>query len=391
MRSPAPVALALAYLGFVSLGLPDTVIGVAWPSVRSTFGLSQPALGATLAAATAGYFTSSLAAGRAIARLGTGTLLAASTALVAIALAGQAAAPAWGAFVALALAFGLGSGAIDAGLNAHAAAHFPVRHVNWLHACYSLGATAGPVVMTAVLAAPAPWRAGYGGLAAALGALAAAFLAARARLDVEPAAARSPSARAARAGEAGARAALRAPVVRLQVAVFLVYTGVEAAAGQWCFTVLTESRGLPLEEAGAWTSAYWGAILAGRVLAGAIAPRVDPDALVRTAVLAAAGGAALFALAPGLAGRLGLVLLGLALAPVYPTLVARTPARTGALSAHAVGFQVGAAQLGAGVLPALAGLAAGGAGLEVVPAVVLAAAVLLAVLHEALLSRARVP
>ncbi len=397
MRSPAPFLLFLAYLAFVSLGLPDTVLGVAWPSLRDGFGLSQAALGAVLAASMSGYFLSGLLAGRLVAWLGVGRLLAGSSGLVALGLFGYGAAPRWILFFPMGAVIGLGSGAIDAALNGYAARHFPVRHLNWLHASWSVGATTGPIIMTAVLARGLGYRVGYAILAAALGAMAFAFLATRRSWDERgPAAPIAPVAVVAAAAAVaepaaepvsyeGAWSALRRGRVWLQIAIFFLYTGLESSAGQWCFTLMREGRGLTVEAAGSWTAAYWGSLTAGRVALGFVVDRIGPDRLLRVAVVGAVIGAALFAASEGLAGRVGLLLLGASLAPVYPTLMARTPARLGhATTLHAVGFQVSSATLGAAVLPGGVGLLAAGAGVGAIGPATAAMAVLLWALHEAL-------
>lgn len=402
MRSPAPFLLLLAYLAFVSLGLPDTVLGVAWPSLRDGFGLSQAALGAVLAASMSGYFLSGLVAGRLVAWLGVGRLLAASSGLVALGLIGYAAAPRWSLFFPVGAVIGLGSGAIDAALNGYAAHHFPVRHLNWLHASWSVGATTGPIIMTAVLARGMGYRAGYAILSLALGAMALAFLATRRSWDERGPAAPAAVVAAAAAVVAvavpaaepvpyeGAWSALRRGRVWLQIAVFFLYTGLESSAGQWCFTLMREGRGLTVEAAGAWTAAYWGSLTAGRIALGFVIDRIGPDRLLRVAVVGAVIGAALFAAGAGLAGRVGLLLLGASLAPVYPTLMARTPARLGgATTLHAVGFQVSSATLGAAVLPGAVGVLAARAGIGAIGSAVAAMAVLLWALHEALVRATR--
>lgn len=390
MPRPAHVLLLLSYLAFVSLGLPDTVLGVAWPSLRATFGVSQAGLGAVLGAGVCGYFASGLLAGRLAARMGVGGLLAGSTALVAAGLLGYVAAPAWAAFIPMATGIGLGSGAIDAALNGYAARHFPVRHLNWLHASWGLGATLGPVIMTQILARGSSFRAGYAVLAVALASMALAFAATRRRWDAPreaprggPAAGEGAAAAAGR--DPGALGALRRGRVWLQVATFFLYTGLEASAGQWCFTFLREVRGLGVEAAGAWTSAYWGGLLCGRVALGFVVDRVGPDRLLRAVSGAAVLGALVFAASDGALGGAGLVLVGASLAPVFPTLMARTPARLGAAAAHAVGFQVSAATLGAAALPAALGLLIARAGPAVVPPALVGLALALLLLHEALL------
>ena len=134
-RGAGPLLTGLAYVGFVSLGLPDAVTGVAWPSVRDAFGLDQASLGLVLVGTAGGCFASGFLAGRLVAALGVGLLLAGSTALAGLAGFGYGLAPVWAGFLAAAALHGLASGAIDAGLNAFAAEHLSARHMNWLHAC----------------------------------------------------------------------------------------------------------------------------------------------------------------------------------------------------------------------------------------------------------------
>jgi len=324
-------------------------------------------------------------AGRLSRWLGVGGLLAASCALVAFALMGYAAAPAWALFLPLAAIHGIGSGAIDAGLNGYAARHFPVRHINWLHACWGIGATIGPLVMTGALSRTGSFRAGYAALAAVLAAMGVAFVFTRRSWDNGGVADRVAPAQAP-PESVSAWGALRRRRVWLQIGIFFVYTGVETGAGQWCFTVMREARGIGLEEAGAWTSAFWGSLLAGRIVFGFVVDRIGADRLLRICTATAVLGALAFAASSGLVGRLGLLLLGASLAPMYPTLMSRTPARLGgSVSAHAVGFQVSAAGLGAAVIPAAIGLVAAHLGVGVIAPIVAAIAVVFLFLHERLL------
>jgi fucose permease len=394
-----PALLALAYLAFVSLGLPDTVLGVAWPSLRRSFALLQAGLGAPLAASAATYFVSGVLAGRLMRLAGVGGLLAASTWLVAVGVAGYASSAGFAAFLVAACLVGFGSGAVDAGLNTYGAHHFGARQLTWLHAAYSAGAALGPAIMTALLARGAGWRAGYAGLCAALAALAVAFTATRRRWvggQPSPAVLDAPASLGTEVLDEAARGstgwtALRHPRVWLQVAVFFVYSGTEIAAGQWSYTVLTEARGVAATTAGTWVTLYWASLLAGRIVLGFVVERVGTVRLLRLATASAVAGALLFA-APGVpvtAGAIGLAFLGFALAPIYPGLMAETPRRVGAAAApHAVGFQVSAATIGVAVVPNLAGIAGEGLGLHAVSAFVAGCAVLLAVLHERLVATA---
>jgi fucose permease len=385
------VLLLLAYVGFVSLGLPDAVLGVAWPSLRAAFPLPQAALGAPLAASAISYFLSGMLAGSLMRRAGLGVLLAGSTALVTLAVTGLSLAPGFGFFLVAGCLGGFGSGAIDAAINAYVARNFGARHMTWLHAAYSVGAALGPAIMTAVLARGAVWRTGYAVLAGMLGVLALAFTITRRRWEQGPAASEDADASAAesRSVTASSRHVLRRARVWLQMAIFFVYTGIEVSAGQWAFTVLTEARGVDATRSGTWVSLYWASLMAGRVALGFIVERVGPVLLVRLATALAVAGAAMFAVPgmPSFVGFAGLALLGFALAPVYPGLMTETPRRMGPVHApHAVGFQVSAATAGCAALPSLAGVVGERMSLGTIPLFVAGCTLLLALLHETLVA-----
>src|SRR3954454_24697329 len=254
--------IALAFVAFVSLGLPDGVLGVVWPSVRGTFGRPVSHLGVLLAAGTAGYLVSSFLGGQLVRTLGVGALLVGSSVVVAVALTGMALAPNWLAFVSFAVLGGTGGGAIDAGINTFAASRFSARVVNWLHACWGIGATTGPVVMTAVLARGMSWRVGYRVLAVALALLSLLFLVTRRLWTIRR------RAEATTSPEPGASMgeALRRPVVWMQLALFFLYCGIESTAGQLLYSLFTESRGVPPTTAGLATGGYWASLMLGRVV-----------------------------------------------------------------------------------------------------------------------------
>lgn len=382
MRPPL-VLLALSYLAYVSLGLPDTVLGVAWPNIERTFGIGPASMGPMLACGVGAYVLSGFLSGRVL-RVGVGWLLSVSCALVALALTGYSATPIWAAFLPLAAVHGLGSGAIDAALNGYAARHFAARHVNWLHACWGVGAFAGPPIMTAGLVLSGSYRAGYGVLAALLASMAIAFAATRRLWDGRSGAA---EARTELPQAASFRTALGDGTVRLQAALFFVYTGIETSTGAWGFTILQRVHGLGTEAAGAWVTAFWLSLFVGRIGLGFVVETVGPDRLLRICTGVAALGAVAFA-GGGAVGRAGLPLLALGLAPLYPTLMHRTPARVGAaLAPHAVGFQVSAAAVGSSLIPWTLGIVVGRIGASAVPPILVAEAALFILLHELLLRR----
>lgn len=375
--------LVIAYLGFISLGLPDPVAGVAWPSVRHTFALHQSSFGLVFIALGCGYCASGFFGGKLTSMLGLGNLLWISSGLVAVAMFGSGVVPVWPLFVACGVIWGLGSGGIDAGLNAYVSTHFSARHMNWLHACYSVGATLGPLLMTAVLVREGSWRLGYELVGTILLTMTVLFFVTRERWN-------DPSKPAdGSANQVVTMAmALREPMVWLQIVIFFLYVGLEFTVGQWSFTLLTESRRVRPEIAGTLAGMYYGAIGVGRVIAGAIAPRVGLNRLLRGTMLLALVGVLLFAYGkPAELGSLGLVLTGLGLAPIFPCLMTMTPRRLGTgYATHAVGFQVSSGMLGAALLPGLAGLFTEKLGLEVVTQFAIGLAAMLFVIHELLLS-----
>jgi fucose permease len=321
MPRPQTALILIAFVAFVSLGLPDGVLGVAWPSVRRTFDVPVSQFGLLLIASTCGFLVSSFSSGAVVRRLGVGRLLLASSGLMTCASAGYALAPSWPFMVALGVFAGLGSGAIDAGINAYAAHHFSPRLVNWLHAFYGVGATLGPLLMTGVLAAGLAWRWGYAVNAAALGLMSLCFLFTLRLWDQptgETAAAAAAAERPAPDEPAGTFATLRRPVVALSVVLFFLYTGVEVAAGQWAYSLFTEARGVTPAAAGVWAGVYWASLTAGRIAFGAAAGRVPPLAILRvTMVVAPLGALLIWADAAPLANFLGLALMGFCFAPMF--------------------------------------------------------------------------
>lgn len=376
--------LGLAYLGFVSLGMPDGLLGVGWPSIRSDFGVPAAAIGVLLGVGTGGYLLSSVAAGFAIARLGIGWLLAGSTGMTGLALTGYALAPDLPVLAGCGLLLGLGAGAIDSALNAYAAWAFGARHMNWLHASFGFGAMLGPLVMTSVLAVGLSWRWGYATVAVAQALLAAAFVATTGAWGTqEPAstAARSESAPDLPADRR--RATLALPAVWIGALSFALYAGIELGAGVWAYTVLTEDRGLATAVAGVCVAGYWGSLFAGRLVFGVIAGRLGPGRVLTGSMLGMVVGALLIAVpAPAWVAVLGLVLIGGAAAPVFPLLTLTTADRVGAQYAdRAIGVQVGAAAAGGAGLPAAIGAVIGRWGLDSLGFALMVLAVGLLALH----------
>ena len=364
-------ALAVALAAFVLLGLIDGSLGVAWPSIREVLDRGIADLGLLLAFGSAGYMIASLGYGRLHRRTGTGMLLGTGAALLTLGVTGIAVAPTWVMLSWSALAVGGGGGLVDTGMNAHAALAFDVGSINLLHACYGMGATLGPIVITVSLLSGGAWRAGYATLAA-LQAMSAVLIWRRRGhwADVEP----------DLTGE------VPGGVRRLQLwsmlVLFFLYTGVEVAAGQWAFTLLSESRGMGTASAGAWVAMYWGGLTVGRFGVGLGGHRVPASWILDISVAVAVVGLAIFGLDPLGLGYIGLPVAGLGLAAIFPTLVSLTPARIGLLrSTSSIGYQLAAANIGAALIPWLLGILAEGRGLEAIGTGIFAATLMLAVIH----------
>ncbi|MBK8181543.1 MAG: MFS transporter [Candidatus Competibacteraceae bacterium] len=361
--------IVLAYVAFIALGMPDGLLGVAWPSVRASFAIPLDAMGALLLTVTAGYLISSFSSGYLIARLGVGHVLAASCAMTGIGLIGYTLVPAWWMMVSLGVVAGLGAGAIDAGLNTYVAAHFNEKLMQWLHASYGVGVTLGPIIMTLALSVLDSWRTGYivvGGFQLLLVACFVLTLPLWERHD-EPAASQKP--KRLTDYKTPLTNTLREPKVWLSALLFFLYSGAEMTLGAWAYSLLTESRGIPSAVAGLWAGGYWATFTVGRILAGLYAKRIGVNALVQGSLACALLGAGLLWWNPADAVSLGAVaLIGFAVAPVFPGLVSGTSQRVGAyFAANTIGIQMAAAGLGVAVLPGLAGVLASKISLEIIP------------------------
>lgn len=359
----------LAYVAFISLGLPDGLLGVAWPSIRANFGLPLDSLGVLLIASTSGYLTSSFLSGALMARLKVGGLLAASCALTGAGLLGYTLVPEWWMMVLLGVGAGFGAGAIDAGINTYMASNFGEGLMQWLHASFGVGVTLGPIIMTAGLNLFDSWRVGYRVVGIAQLFLASCFL-----LTV-PMWQRGSSVRTAEQPKAledyktPLRETLSHPIVWLSLLLFFLYTGAEVTLGSWTYSLLTQARGVASEVAGLWAGSYWAMFTIGRVMAGLYTRRVSNHTLIRASLLAALVGAIILWINPFPAASLvGVGITGLAVAPIFPGLVSSTAQRVGTHhAANTIGMQIGSAGLGAALVPGLAGILARHISLEIVP------------------------
>jgi fucose permease len=373
------VLLGIVYVSFISLGLPDGVLGVAWPAIRADMGQPLAAMGVITITMTVCSASASFFAGRIVQRIGTGAVVASSCLMTALALVGFSYAPSFAWLVLLAIPLGLGAGAVDASLNHFVAAHYSSRHMNWLHGFWGVGATTGPLIMGLALASTAGWTAGARAIGFIQLALAVVLWLTLPLWSREHS---KPPAEEGSHGKPSHFKPVRPVALWLAPLTFLFYVAAEMGTGLWAASILVGARGLTTTEAGLWVSLYFGSITAGRFGVGLVANRLGNRRLVRLGLGLAATGAAVFAL-PGLPTALsmaGLVLMGLGCAPVFPSLMHETARRfPDPVASMVIGRQMGFAYAGGSVIPAIFGLLATWAGLNaVMPVVVVVLLALLA-------------
>jgi len=386
--------VGIIFIAFISLGLPDGLLDIANPRIRATFEVEPDLFSLIFVTGVMGYSLSGFFAGQLVQRLGIGLLLSGSCFMTALALFGNAVAPAWIWFVLLGLAGGAGAGAIDAGLNTYVATNHGPRMMFWLHAFFGVGVTSGTWLMSLVVNSGKTWRLGYAIVGGMQIALALCFLLTRTRWNQPSAHAEQPTSKPVRTP---IRESLRLPVVWLGVALFFLYTGAEVTAGRWSTSLFIEGRNIKASTAGLWVSAYWGMFTFGRVMAGVLGRWLTPLSFLRLSLIESLAATLLLVANPfNWSGGVALPLLGFAFAPIFPILVSITPGRVGAAhAANTIGFQIAAAGLGAAVLPGLTGVLAKITSITAMPVVLLVTMILILILHElsqaAKRSRATVP
>lgn len=393
MKKDSLFLVTIAYVAFVMLGMWDGLIGVAWPSLRESFGQTNESFGLLVLFSASGGMAASFLVGALIRRIGLNYVLILSSVCAVVSLATRATTGSWLLFAGIGLMFGINMGLMDAGMNTYAALYFRPRLLNWLHASFALGTTLGSLLMTAVINASFDgdnWRVGIGIVAALQVAMLAVFVATRNRWTLSKNA-DSESTDQPEVPAATNRETLGIWRFWLTAIIFFIYVGVELGVGSWAFTLMTEGRNLDTTTAGVWTSVYWGSFLAGRVILGFI--ETNLNRLVRLATVGMLLGVLLFAIdGMPILNLIGLVLTGFAIAPIFPALIALTPERLGERHAtNAVGFQVGAAGVGVALMPGLIGIIAEQFGVQMIGPSLVVIAIIMIVLHELLVRSGNEP
>ncbi|WP_193596605.1 MFS transporter [Microbacterium sp. YJN-G] len=392
--------LAIIYIAFISLGLPDALVGSGWPVMHDDLGVPLAFAGILTMIIAAGTIASSLASERLTRRFGVGVVTAASVGMTASALLGFAFADSFWMLCLWAIPYGLGAGAVDAALNNYVALHYAARHMNWLHSFWGVGASISPFIMGAAISSGQGWSSAYQTVGLIQVALTVALFASVplwARVDrARPEAAHrahepGPEGRAT-TGHVRLGVALRIPGVLLILAAFFAYCAIESTAILWASTYLVSERGIDPALAATFGALFLLGITAGRFLSGFIADRIGDRALIRGGFILVGVGIGLMALplptdVPALAG---LVIAGLGCAPIYPAIVHSTPANFGAGNSQAIiGIQMAAAYTGSTIMPPLFGGLSAWTGMWILPFFLLLLVALGLVMSETLNRRIR--
>ena len=376
--------LTVIYLSFISLGLPDGLLGAAWPSMYGPFGVPVSYAGVVSTIIALGTVISSLQSDRLTRRLGAGRVTAISVAMTAAALFGFSATRSFWLLCLWAVPYGLGAGSVDAALNNYVALHYASRHMSWLHCMWGVGAAAGPYIMGWALTGGAGWQTGYrcvGYLQIVLTLILILSLPLWKTRSNGPAPADSTE-RTLTLGQI-----VRLPGAGFIMAAFFFYSAVEQTSALWASSYLVLHKGVPAETAARFAGLFFLGITLGRLLSGFLTIRLSDPQMIRLGEGIVAAGAAAFLLPLGKAGALaGLVLIGLGCAPIYPCIIHSTPDHFGADRSQAViGVQMASAYVGTCLMPPLFGLIAARLSVSLFPLYIFAALAAMTAAHELLL------
>lgn len=367
--------LAIIYIAFISLGLPDALLGSAWPSMHEQLNVPVSYAGIVSMIISAGTIISSLLSDQMTRKLGTGKVTAISVALTALSLLGFSLSRSFFLLCVIALPYGLGAGAVDAALNNYVALHYKARHMSWLHCFWGIGATVGPYIMGACLTGGLAWFGGYRIIAILQMVLTAIlFLSLPLWNKKEQVEVREEDKESR-----GMFRLLKLPGVKEVLISFFCYCAVEQTTGLWGASYMVMERGMSAERAAAWASLFYLGITVGRFACGFIAMKLNDKTMIRLGQGIILTGILLLILPFGnLIMCIGLIMIGLGCAPIYPSLIHETPSNFGAgLSQALIGMQMAFAYVGTTLMPPLFGALSDIVGIRLYPFYLLVIAVLM--------------
>ncbi|HIU15120.1 MAG TPA: MFS transporter [Candidatus Ventricola intestinavium] len=372
--------LSIIYISFISLGLPDSLLGSAWPAMSTA--LFAPLWGAGLVQMLISFCTivSSLNSARLIRRFGTGRLTAASVTMTALALLGFSLARHYAWLLIMAIPLGLGAGAVDAALNNYVALHCQARHMSWLHCFWGVGTIVGPMVLSACLSMGWGWPAGYRTIGLMQCAVCALLFATLSLWKQEQMHDEEQGANVLSVSQV-----LALPGAKQGMGTFLCYCAVESTLGLWGATYMSVVRGVSEAAAASCGALFYLGITIGRAISGFMAMRLLPRQMVRIGQGLLIAGCVLMMIPAGSALSIaGLLLCGLGCAPIYPNILQDTPVNYGAANSQAaIGVQMAFAYVGSTFTPSVFGALAGIGGYAWMPFFALILAVLMIALFTA--------
>lgn len=360
--------LVIIYVAFIGLGLPDALLGSAWPAMQGELMAPLGLAGIISMIVTGGTIVASLFSNRFIGRFGTGRVTLVSVAMTAAALLGFSFSGSVAMLCIMAVPLGLGAGSVDAALNNFVALHYKAMHMSWLHCFWGVGATAGPAILSLFLAQQGGWKTGYLVISIIQFLLVASLLLSLPKWKLAEPNGRVDS------QDSGAqmtnRQALCIPHIKLALVSFVLYCGIELMAGLWSSSFFVGVKGMSVEEAARCASYFYGSITVGRLLSGFLTLRMENRLIIRMGQLLCIGGSALLLVpVPGASVAVaGIILVGLGAAPIYPCMLHETPNRFGKEASQAVmGLQMAFAYIGSTLFPSIIGGIASLAGIAVLP------------------------
>ncbi len=337
--------LIVIYIVFVSLGLPDSLFGVAWPVVHGEFGVAESfasVYSIITSVCTGGV---SFIAGKMLRKFGTAKVTLFSTLLTVIALFGISFSPNIVVMMLCTILLGYGAGAIDTGLNNFISLHYEARHMNWLHCCWGLGVTISPLIMSVFLSEEAgSWRGGYRVVALLQLSITVVILLSLKKWEEKEKSLRISPEESENQGSGKLLDLLRMKGVITSILSMGLYCGMEFSLGTWGATYAVNSFKTLPDEAAKWVSLYFGGIMVGRIISGFISMKVSDDNLVRGGVATAFLGVIIFALPLGKLSLAGFLLIGIGFGPIFPSILHSVPERFGVTySADLTGYHMGGA------------------------------------------------
>lgn len=371
--------LAVIYLAFISLGLPDSLLGAAWPIMGPDLGAPMDRSGVIFGIIALGTIVSSLLSDRLTARFGPGKVTAVSVALTAAALLGFSFSGSFWLLCLWAVPYGLGAGGVDAALNNYVALHYASRHMSWLHCMWGGGAAVGPYIMSAALTGGLGWRSGYRWIGLGQIVLTALLFVS---LPLWKRGAGGGD-RDARTAPTPLRQAAALPGAKAVMLCFFCYCALEQTVGLWASSWLVSARGVDEVTAAGWAGMFFLGITGGRAASGFLTMKLSDVRMVRLGqALLLVGVAGLLLPLGGAVAAVSLVLVGLGCAPVYPCLIHATPEHFGAERSQAViGIQMASAYVGTFLMPPLFGFLAGRTTLRLFPWYLLTLLAVMALAH----------